>query len=163
MRPKPVALIALTAAATASHALAWQMMTPAMPSSGMAGPPPTRQSVDAGLAAEGQPVYAVIAHHVVHGEIKPGLPLMALVDERQPQFTCRIFQHNAEIRLACSDGVVAQLKMNASGCAQSSSSGEPASLCVGFTARSAARRLSAPAGETLGVEDGRLALKPAAG
>jgi hypothetical protein len=113
-------------------------------------------------AAGPQPVFAVIGHHLVSGELKPSAPLMTLVDTRQPTFSCAPSQRGPEIVLSCSGGVSAQLKLDPSGCGRSRS-GELASLCVGLSPKYAAHRLTAPAGHTLEVEDGRLALKPDAG
>jgi hypothetical protein len=109
-----------------------------------------------------RPVFAVIGHHLVSGELKPSARLLALVDARQPTFSCAPSQRDAEIVLSCSDGSSAQLKLDESGCGRSQS-GEPASLCIGFTPKYAVRRLTAPAGETLRIDGERLVLEPAAG
>src|SRR5207302_8795163 len=93
-------------------------------------------------------VFAVIGNHLVSGELRPSERLMALVDARQPAFSCAPSQRGAQIVLSCSDGSRAQLKLDESGCGHSQS-GEPASMCIGFTPRYAVRRLTAPAGETL--------------
>jgi hypothetical protein len=87
---------------------------------------------------------------------------MALVDTRQPTFSCAPSQLGAEIVLSCSDGSSAQLKLDESGCGRSQS-GEPASMCIGFTPKYAVRRLTAPAGETLRINGERLVLEPVAG
>src|SRR5205814_1839793 len=115
---------------------------------------------DVGRQAKPKAVYAVIAHHVVSGNIQPGSRLLTLADERQPQFVCEVSHRGADIRLACSDGSFAQVRMASSGCGLSTS-GEPASLCVGFGANYAARRLVAPPGYALVGDDGALTLKPA--
>ncbi|HEX2814851.1 MAG TPA: hypothetical protein VHN39_00540, partial [Phenylobacterium sp.] len=119
---------------------------------------------DAARSATGapRPVFAVIGHHLVSGELRPSEPLMALVDARQPTFSCAPSQRGAEIVLSCSDGSSAQLKLDESGCGRSLS-GERASLCIGFTPKYAVRRLTAPAGETLRINGERLVLEPVAG
>ena len=114
-----------------------------------------------GPGAKPRPVYAVIAHHVVSGNIQPRSRLLTIADERQPQFVCEVSHRGADVRLACSDGTEAQLKMPPSGCGHSTS-GVPASLCIGYGATHAARRLTASPGETVAVEDGHLTLRPSA-
>ena len=109
-----------------------------------------------------RPVFAVIGHHLVSGELKPSERLMALVDARQPTFSCAPSQRGAEIVLSCSDGSRAQLKLDESGCGRSQS-GEPASMCIGLTPKYAVRRLAAPAGKTLRIDGDRLVLEPGAG
>lgn len=181
MRAKLLCLLALAAAATAGAASAQPApATPAAPA-----PPPTPNfptGVDsyygAGWREEGadrvihdaaraastapRPVFAVIGHHVVSGELRPSERLMALVDARQPTFSCAPSQRGPEIVLSCSDGSSAQLKLDESGCGRSQSS-EPASLCVGLTPNYAVRRLTAPAGQTLRIDGERLVLERVAG
>lgn len=113
-------------------------------------------------SAAPRPVFAVIGHHLVSGELTPSAPLMALVDARQPTFSCAPSQRGAEIMLSCSDGSSAQLRLDTSGCGRSLG-GEPASMCVGFTPKYAVRRLTAPAGQALRIDGERLVLEPVAG
>ena len=181
MRAKLLCLLTLAAAAMAGAVSAQQAPgTPATPA-----PPPIPNSPvgdDSYYAAAGRedsadrliheaarsasttprPVFAVIGHHLVSGELRTSERLMALVDTRQPTFSCTPSQRGAEIVLSCSDGSSAQLKLDESGCGRSRS-GEPASMCIGFTPKYAVRRLTAPAGETLRIDGERLVLGPVAG
>jgi hypothetical protein len=166
MRGNRLTLIALAAAATAGAAFAQQPVATYSPPSarefngGAEGYGAQTTHSAYGADARGpQAVYAVIARHVVRGDIQPGSRLLSLADEQRPQFTCRVFHRQADIALACSDGSVAQLSMSSPGCGQSHS-GEPASLCIGLKAKSAARRLVAPPGYTLVGDDGVLTLTP---
>jgi hypothetical protein len=112
-----------------------------------------------------RPVFAVIGHHLLSGELKPDAPLTALVDARQPTFSCAPSQRGrrgAEITLSCSDGSSAVLQLDDSGCGRSRG-GEPASMCIGMAAKYAAHRLAAPAGQTLRIDGERLVLEPPAG
>jgi hypothetical protein len=156
MRKKLTCLFALAAAATAGAA--------AGQPAGQVGSESLRFARDQSLSAP-RPVFAVIGHHLLSGELKPNEPLTALVDARQPTFSCAPSQRGrrgAEILLSCSDGSSAQLALDETGCGRSRS-GEPASMCIGMTAKNAVRRLSAPAGETLRVDGERLTLEPKAG
>src|SRR5690242_12827112 len=140
MRAKLLLMLAAAAAAGAASAQTnpQQLADPGLNS--VEGP--ARQAT----LTRPQPVFAVIGHRLVSGEIKPGEPLMALVDARQPTFSCALSQRGAEVLLSCSDGASAQLKLDAFGCGRSRS-GEPASMCVGLTPKYALRRLTAPAGK----------------
>ena len=109
-----------------------------------------------------QPVFAVVGAHLVSGRKHPAVAALTLVDHANPQFTCQVERNGALVRLACSDGSEAELSLYPYGCGHSLS-GQAASLCYGFEARSAARRLMAPPGHTLSIKYGRLALKPTAG
>lgn len=170
MRTKLLALVSLAAATAAGGvAIAQQaMVTYQAPMSretngGVAGIAQRTNQIAAGYATSGpQPVFAVIGHHVVTGDLKPGAPLLTLIDARDPRFACQPAHRGAEIVLACTDGSSAQLRLEDSGCGRSRS-GEPASLCIGWTAKYAVRRLVAPPGESLSADGGRLTLKPAAG
>ena len=161
MRAKLLSLLILAAATTAGAAYA---QTEAE------GPQPPQGPAMSEIRSTGPrvapttplPVFAVIGHHLVSGELRPSAPLMALVDARQPTFSCAPSQRGAEIVLTCSDGSSAQLKLDESGCGRSQS-GAPASLCIGFAPKYAVRRLTAPAGEALRIDRERLVLEPVAG
>jgi hypothetical protein len=175
MRAKHLTLIALAAAAMAGAALAQPAPAPAPAVPSPPSPTDAREfnggaepgghfnfGPYGGQALDPRPVYAVIAHHVVSGDIAPKSRLLTLTDERQPQFACKVFHRGPDVRLACSDGAQADLTLNSFGCGYSRG-GEPASLCIGFRPKSAAKRLVAAPGETLRVEGGRLTLAPTAG
>ncbi len=112
-------------------------------------------------SAPPQLIFAVIGHHVVTGELKPGGRLIALVDAQAPTFSCAPSQRGSEIVLNCSDGSKAQLTLDETGCGRSRS-GEPASMCIGSAPKYAARHLGAPAGEVLRIDGERLVLEPEA-
>lgn len=146
MRAKLQCLLVLAAAATAGAASAQVVPVTAGP----------------------VPVFAVIGHHVVSGVLRPSETLMALVDARQPTFSCALNQRDkdtislSEITLDCSDGSTALLRLDRSGCGRSWK-GERATMCIGYPPKNAVRRLAAPAGKTLRVEGEGLVLEPAAG
>ena len=146
MRAKLLCLLALAAAATAGAASA--QVVP--------------------LTAGPVPVFAVIGHHVVSGVLRPGETLMALVDARQPTFSCALSQRDPaaisvnEITLDCTDGSTALLRLDRSGCGRSWS-GERATMCIGYPPKHAARKLTAPAGKTLRIDGEGLVLEPVAG
>jgi hypothetical protein len=157
MRVKLICLFTLAAAATAGAA--------AGQSAAQVGSEPLRFARDLSLTAP-RPVFAVVGHHLVSGELKPSEPLMALVDAGQPTFSCAPSQRGrrgAEITLSCSDGSSAQVTLDDSGCGRSRSGEPPASMCIGLKAKYAARRLTAPAGKTLRIDGERLVLDPPAG
>ena len=110
---------------------------------------------------DAKPVYAVIGGHVVSGEIQPGRRLEALRDTRQPDFACSLSQRGAKVRLDCTGGAIAEVAIKSNGCG-ASRAGETASICVGWAARAAVRRLTAPVGHMLALVDGRPTLKPSA-
>jgi hypothetical protein len=168
MRAKLLCLLTLAAAATAGAASA---QSNGGQTDGNGGGQPVNGPAMSDIRGTGpgvvsrsapRPVFAVIGHHLVSGELKPTARLMALVDARQPTFSCAPSQRGAEIVLSCSDGSSAQLKLDESGCGRSLG-GERASMCIGFTPKYAARRLTAPVGETLRIDGERLVLEPAAG
>ncbi len=178
MRAKLLCLLTLAAAATAGAASAQQAAPAPAPPAPSATPnfPVGQDSYAAASDREWEanrviheaarsattgprPVFAVVGHHLVSGELKPDARLMALVDARQPAFFCAPSQRGDEIVLSCSDGSSAQLRLDESGCGRSRS-GEPASMCVGYAPKYAVRRLSAPAGDTLRIDGERLVLGP---
>ena len=170
MRAKLLSLLILAAAATAGTASAQQASIDGPEPQ----PTPTARSVPDGYHAAlarqldeersdtPRPVFAVVGQNVVSGELRPDERLMALVDTRQPTFSCAPSQRGAEVVLNCSNGASAQMKLDASGCGRSLS-GEAASLCIGLPPEKAARRLTAPAGKTLRIDGERLVLEPVAG
>jgi hypothetical protein len=179
MRAKLLCVLTLAAAATAGAASAQQAPAAAAPAAPVSPSYPTgldgyyaaaarEQAADLALH-EGarsattvpRPVFAVVGHHLVSGQLKPSERLMALVDARQPTFFCAPSQRGAEVMLGCSDGSSAQLRLDETGCGRSLS-GERASMCVGLTPRYALRRLSAPAGQTLQIGGEGLVLEPTA-
>src|SRR5258707_15898307 len=121
MRAKMLCLLTLAAAATVGAASAQQApATPAPPA-----PPPTPNypaGPDGYYAAGGReefadrmiheaarsasttprPVFAVIGHHLVSGELRPSERLLALVDTRQPTFSCAPAQRGAQVGVRCS-------------------------------------------------------------
>ena len=122
--------------------------------------PQTTHGDYAGEIGGPKPVYAVIAHHAVSGELLPISRALTLVDAGDPQFVCSVSHRAADIRLSCSDGSLAELRTASSGCGQSSK-GEPASLCIGYAAKSAARRLISPEGFELVSARNKLLLRRA--
>ncbi len=149
MRAKLLCLLTCVMAATTTGAASAQAM------SDISGPNPS-------LQVPSRPVFAVIDHHLVSGELRPYKPLMALVDARQPTFSCTPSERGADIVLSCSDGSSAQVKLDKSGCGRSQS-GEPVSMCIGVNPHNAVRRLSAPTGQTLRIDGERLIMEPVAG
>jgi hypothetical protein len=155
MRTTLLCVFTLAAAATAGAASSQQ--------ASQVGSEPMRLARDLSGSAP-RPVFAVVGHHLLSGELRPDAPLTALVDTRQPTFSCAPSQRGrrgAEIALNCSDGSSAQVKLDETGCGRSDS-GEPASMCIGMPAKYAARRLKAPAGQTLRIDGERLVLEPPA-
>jgi hypothetical protein len=169
MRPKLVLTTAFVAAGLAGAALAQT----APPAPAVSPPGPSYPEFSGGAdknwtpnytlgpldaARDPKPVYAVIAGHVVSGEIQPRSRLLTLVDQGEPQFLCDVSHRGPEVRLDCSDGTRAEVKPSASGCGRSRS-GEAASLCIGLKAKYAAQRLAAPEGYVLVADAERLELK----
>ena len=174
MRAIRLALVTFAAAATAGAAMAQQAAAPP------AAPPPTEPSeaqplpvysgtngeVAPGQASSPEPVYALVGAHLVSGVTQPGAhgPL-TLVSDADPAFVCSA-RGDRDVRLACSDGSHVRFSVQPftddAGCGRTHA-GPAASLCYGFKAKYAARRLSAPHGASLRVEDGRLVLKRIAG
>jgi hypothetical protein len=156
MRAKLICLLTLAAAAAAGAASGQQ--------AGQIGSEPMRLARDLSMSAP-RPVFAVIGHHLLSGELKPDAPLTALADARQPTFSCAPSQRGrrgSEITLSCTDGTSALVTLDDTGCGRSKS-GEPASMCIGMPAKYAARRLTAPAGQTLRIDGEKLVLDPPAG
>ena len=169
MRASRVLLIACGAIAAAGVAVAQQITLPTAPptSQNASGGAPAGlvQSTanDGGFStAAPRPVYAVIGHHLVSGDIAPRSTLLTLVDAGQPQFLCHVSHRGTDVGLACSDGSSAALAMSSGACGVTRA-GEPASLCIGLPARSAAKRLVAPPGYALVRDDGGLRLTPLGG
>lgn len=178
MRANLLSLFILAVASAASAASAQQAAPASAPATAPAPPAPTTGTGQDSYYAAGdreasadriihqaaraassapRPVFAVIGHHLVSGELKPGEVLMALVDARQPTFSCTPAQRANEIVLSCSDGSGARLKLDESGCGRSKAGG-PASLCVGYTPKYAVRRLTVSTGESLRFDGERLVL-----
>ena len=115
------------------------------------------------------PVFAVVGTHLLSGREQRVIDGLTLVDEANPQFTCQVerpalpVRGRAVTRLACSDGSEAEVTVDPYGGCGHSLSGQAASLCYGFDARTAARKLMAPPGQALTVRYGRLVLKPTGG
>ena len=126
------------------------------------------------------PVYAIMGTRLLVGESRPD-PIgpggaLVLKDENQPGYACTgrylgagrqaAWSQKTEgaARVDCSDGAQFQVAYSGtlgdSGVGCGSAYAQTVSLCYGFAARGAARRLTAPAGYTLVVQRGRLSLKP---
>jgi hypothetical protein len=155
MRAKLAVWTTLAAAALAGAALAQTVYT-------YDGPPYSGNPPDSAGARHSQPVFAVVGGHVVSGVQHPAVAALTLVDAANPEFACQVGHRGALVHLACSDGSDAEVTIGPFGCGQSVS-GQAASLCYGVEARSAVRKLRAPAGHRLSIEYGRLTLKPTAG
>src|SRR5690349_11743124 len=115
MRAKLLSLLTLATAAAAAAGAAWSQQA------NQIGSEPLRLARDLSGSAP-RPVFAVIGHHLLSGELRPDQPLTALVDARQPTFSCAPSQRGrrgAEIALSCSDGSSAQVKLDDSGCGRS--------------------------------------------
>ena len=128
-------------------------------------PQPLRFASDSSGSAP-RPVFAVVGQHLLSGELRTEQPLTALVDARQPTFSCAPSQRGrrgAEIALNCTDGSSAVLKLDETGCGKSQGGEPAASMCIGMSAKYAVRRLKAPAGKTLKVDGEQLLLDPPAG
>lgn len=170
MRAKLLSLLILAAVATAGAAPAQQAATDDAPPPIYIEGGPERyltalariQEAASPARVTPRPVFVVIGHNLVSGQLGPGERLMALVDARQPTFSCAPSQRGVEIMLACSNGSGAKLKLGPSGCGRSLS-GEAASMCIGLNPRNAVRRLTVPAGKTLRIDGERLVLEPLAG
>jgi len=155
MRAKLLCVLALAAAATVGAASGQQ--------ASQVGSEPMRLARDLSLSAP-RPVFAVIGNHLLSAELKPDAPLTALVDARQPTFSCAPSQRGrrgAEIMLSCSDGSSALVKLDDTGCGRSQ--GEKASMCIGLAPKIAVRRLTAPAGHKLRIDGEKLVLEPSGG
>ena len=152
MRVKLALWTTLAVAALAGAALAQTVYT-------YHGPPYSGNPPDSAGARRSQPVFAVVGGHVVSGVQLPTVAALTLVDTANPEFACQVGHRGLLVRLACSDGSHAEVTIGPYGCGQSVS-GQTASLCYGVEARSAVRKLRAPAGHMLVIAYGRLALKP---
>ena|SRR6185436_8932606 len=152
MRAKLAIWTTLAAVAFAGAALAQTVYT-------YDGPPYAGNPPDSVGARHSQPVFAVVGGHAVSGVQLPTVAALTLIDAANPEFACQVGHRGALVHLACSDGSHAEVTIGPFGCGQSVS-GQTASLCYGVEARYAVRKLRAPAGHTLVIAYGRLALKP---
>jgi len=126
------------------------------------------------------PVYAVMGTRLLVGESRPD-PIgaggaLVLKDQAEPGYSCigrylaagrpNAWSQRTEgaARLDCTDGAQFQVAYHGtlgdSGVGCGSAYAQTVSLCYGFAAKAAARRLTAPPGYELVAKGGKLSMKP---